>query len=50
MSDLRIKEAETCYAMGMLEEALELYEQVGRIRQVRSPAGPADARRRRSAG
>jgi type II secretory ATPase GspE/PulE/Tfp pilus assembly ATPase PilB-like protein/tetratricopeptide (TPR) repeat protein len=26
--DLRIKEAETCYAMGMVEEALELYQQV----------------------
>jgi type II secretory ATPase GspE/PulE/Tfp pilus assembly ATPase PilB-like protein len=26
--DLRIKEAETCYAMGMVEEALALYEQV----------------------
>jgi type II secretory ATPase GspE/PulE/Tfp pilus assembly ATPase PilB-like protein/tetratricopeptide (TPR) repeat protein len=26
--DLRIKEAETCYAMGMVEEALNLYEQV----------------------
>jgi len=24
--DLRIKEAETCYGMGMLEEALSLYE------------------------
>ncbi len=27
-ADLRIKEAETCYAMGMVEEALELYQQV----------------------
>ena len=27
--DLKIKEAETCYGMGMLEEALVLYEQVG---------------------
>ncbi len=26
--DMRIKEAETCYSMGMIEEALELYEQV----------------------
>ena len=26
--DLRIKEAETCYGMGMLEEALNLYELV----------------------
>jgi len=26
--DLRIKEAETCYAMGMIEEALDLYRQV----------------------
>jgi tetratricopeptide (TPR) repeat protein len=26
--DLRIKEAETCYAMGMIEEALALYQQV----------------------
>jgi type II secretory ATPase GspE/PulE/Tfp pilus assembly ATPase PilB-like protein len=26
--DLRIKEAETCYAMGMIEEALDLYQQV----------------------
>jgi len=26
--DLRIKEAETCYAMGMVEEALALYQQV----------------------
>jgi type II secretory ATPase GspE/PulE/Tfp pilus assembly ATPase PilB-like protein len=26
--DLRLKEAETCYAMGMIEEALGLYEQV----------------------
>ena len=26
--DLRIKEAETCYGMGMLEEALSLYELV----------------------
>ncbi len=26
--DLRIKEAETCYAMGMIEESLALYQQV----------------------
>ncbi len=26
--DLRIKEAETCYAMGMIEESLDLYQQV----------------------
>ena len=25
--DLKIKEAETCYGMGMFEEALALYEQ-----------------------
>jgi type II secretory ATPase GspE/PulE/Tfp pilus assembly ATPase PilB-like protein/tetratricopeptide (TPR) repeat protein len=38
--DLKMKEAETCYAMGMTEEALELYEQV-----VASPnAIPAEAR------
>ena len=38
--DLKMKEAETCYAMGMTEEALELYEQV-----VASPNTiPAEAR------
>ena len=26
--DMRIKEAETCHAMGMAEEGLKLYEQV----------------------